>query len=92
VTYRLVSTSRFDRRARQFARAHPGLRARFAQALRDLEADPFQPRLRLHPLHGELEGLHAVSLTHSYRIVITPRIEEETIALLDVGSHHEVYR
>jgi mRNA-degrading endonuclease YafQ of YafQ-DinJ toxin-antitoxin module len=92
VTYRLVATSRFDRRSRQFVRAHPELNARFARVLRDLETDPFQAHLRLHQLRGELAGLHAVSLTYSHRIVLTLQIREETITLLDVGSHDEVYR
>lgn len=92
MTFRLVTTSHFDRRSRRFVRAHPDLRARLARVLRDLEADPFQPYLRLHPLHGELEGLHAVSLTHGYRVVLTLQIRETTIVLLDVGSHDEVYR
>jgi addiction module RelE/StbE family toxin len=92
VTYRLVTTSRFDRRSRQFVRAHPDLKARLARVLRDLESDPFQANLHLHPLHGELEGLHAVRVTHSYRIVLTLQISPGRITLLDIGSHNEVYR
>ena len=48
--------------------------------------------LRLHPLSGELEGLHAVSLTYVYRITLTLRITKKEIVLLDIGSHDEVYR
>lgn len=90
--YRLVTTSRFDRRSARFRRAHPELKHRLARVLRDLEADPFQPHLRLHPLKGDLQGLHAVSVTYAYRLTLTLRITEQEVILLDIGSHDEVYR
>ncbi|MGH7166345.1 MAG: hypothetical protein ACREIS_12565 [Nitrospiraceae bacterium] len=46
--YALVTTSRFDRRVVKFKRAHPELQKHLAKVLRGLEADPFQPHLRLH--------------------------------------------
>ena len=90
--YVLVTTSRFDRRVLKFSRAHPELKKQLARTLRDLEADPFQPHLRLHALKGTLEGLHAVSVTHSYRLTLTLRVTEKQIILLDIGTHDEVYR
>lgn len=90
--YELVWTPRFARQLRKFQRAHPELRQRIAQTLRDLEQDPLQPHLRLHPLHGELSGLHAVSVTYSFRIILTLKVTEREIILLDVGSHDDVYR
>lgn len=90
--YALVTTSHFDRRVVKFTRAHPELKKHLAQILRDLESDPFQPHLRLHALMGELKGLHAVSITHTYRITLTLRIAKKEIVLLDIGTHDEVYR
>ena len=72
--------------------AHPELKKPLAKALRHLEANPFLPSLRLHPLGGELEGLHAVSVTYAYRITLTLRVTKKEIVLLDIGSHDEVYR
>jgi mRNA-degrading endonuclease YafQ of YafQ-DinJ toxin-antitoxin module len=60
--------------------------------LEDLRTDPYQRRLRLHPLTGRLSGQHAVSLTHSYRITLTLLVSEHTITLLDIGDHDAVYR
>ena len=88
----LVASRHFRRRLARFEPSHPELRTRIARVLRDLEADPFQPHLRIHPLHGDLEGVHAVSVTHSYRLTLTLRIVEGEIVLLDIGSHDEVYR
>jgi len=90
--YTLATTSYFDRRVAKFTRAHPELKKPLAKVLRGLEADPFQPQLRLHALKGELEGLHAVSLTHSHRITLTLRVTKKEIVLLDIGTHDEVYR
>ena len=90
--YALVTTHHFDRSVAKFSRAHPELRKQLAKIFRDLEADPFQPHLRLHALKGSLEGLHAVSLTHAYRVTLMLRAPKKEIILLDLGSHEEVYR
>ena len=90
--YVLLTTGHFDRRVVKFTRTHPGLKKPLAKVLKNLEADPFMQSLRLHPLSGELEGLHAVSLTYVYRITLTLRITKKEIVLLDIGSHDEVYR
>ena len=90
--YVLLTTGHFDRRVVKFSRAHPELKKPLAKVLHGLESDPFHPHLRLHPLKGELEGLHAVSVTHAYRITLTLRVTKKEIILLDIGSHDDVYR
>jgi mRNA-degrading endonuclease YafQ of YafQ-DinJ toxin-antitoxin module len=91
MSWALVTTASFDRRARKFLAKHPDLRPRFAETLEKLRADPFEPSLRLHPLGGKLQGLQAVSLTYSYRITLTLQVTEHEILLIDIGSHDEVY-
>jgi mRNA-degrading endonuclease YafQ of YafQ-DinJ toxin-antitoxin module len=81
--YSLVTTHHFDRSPAKFSRARPELRKQLAKIFRDLQTDPFQPHLRLHPLKEPLEGLHAVSVTHAYRVTLE-------IILLDIGSQEEV--
>jgi addiction module RelE/StbE family toxin len=90
--YTIVTPQQFLRQARKFFRKHPELKSRFARILLELQADPYQPHLELHPLSGRLDGCHAVSLTHHYRITLTLLITEKEIILLDVGSHDDVYR
>ena len=90
--YVLVWTAGFTRAARRFVQRHPELRKTLAATLRDLEADPFQPHLRYHALGGKLKGFKAVSITYSYRIVLTIEVTDKEVILLDVGSHDEVYR
>jgi len=66
--FALVTTRHFEHRARKFLRKHPDLRPTLRDTLNDLGQDPFQPKLKLQPLSGNLAGLQVVSLTFSYRL------------------------
>jgi addiction module RelE/StbE family toxin len=90
--YTLVWTAAFTRSTESFVQHHPELRTKLAAVLRDLESDPFQPHLKYHPLSGKLKGFQAVSVTFSYRIILTLEIADKEIILLDIGSNDEVYR
>jgi len=90
--YSLVWTPNFTRAAEKFIKHHPELRKKFAEVLRALEQDPFQPHLKYHHLAGKLKEVQAVRITSSYRILLTLVVSEREIHLLDVGSHDEVYR
>ena len=92
MSFALVTTHHFERRARKFLRKHPDLRFVLRDTLDDLSRDPLQPKLKLHSLGGQLSGVQAVSLTHSYRVTLILKITEQEILLLDVGTHDEVYR
>jgi len=59
------------RSAKKFLRKHPDLRGRFTILIDGLRDDPFQPHLKLHSLGGKLEGIFAVSITHSYQLTLT---------------------
>jgi addiction module RelE/StbE family toxin len=90
--YTIITPQQFLRQARKFFKRHPDLKSRFIRILSDLQSDPFQAHLGLHPLSGKLEGCYAVSLTHNFRITLTLMMTAKEIILLDVGSHDEVYR
>ncbi|MFP4075242.1 MAG: hypothetical protein ACLFTD_01975, partial [Halochromatium sp.] len=63
MSFALVTTQHFERRARKFLRKHPDLRQALRDTLDDLNRDPFQPKLKLHSLSGNLGGAQAVSFT-----------------------------
>lgn len=88
----LVFTHAYVRRAARFLKRHPQLRNAYTKTLLLLEADPFHPSLRLHPLSGKLAGLHSVSINLSYRITLELLIEDGRIVLVNVGDHDAVYR
>lgn len=89
--YTLETTKHFLRQSGKFFKKHPELRPRFEYVVEALRHDPFQPSLKLHQLGGKLADLHAISLTHSYRITLTVQITEKEIILIDIGSHDEIY-
>jgi len=89
--YKIIYPRSYIRRARAFAGKHPELLKQYEKILKLLELNPFHPSLRLHPLKGKLKGLHSVSINISYRITLELIIQEETIVLINVGTHGEVY-
>ena len=90
-SYELLWTDTFSRTARKYLRKHPDLKGLFESTLKQLEVDPFAPRLRLHQLKGKHSGKHSVSLSYSDRIVLYLKLTQHEIVLLDIGSHDEVY-
>jgi proteic killer suppression protein len=91
MAYALVFTEQYSRRAARFLKRHPELRQQYLKTLQLLQANPFHPSLRLHPLHGKLEGLHSASINLSYRITLELLIEGQRITPVNVGDHNTVY-
>lgn len=89
--YTLVFTEQYSRRAARLVKRHPEFRSQYLKTLQLLEANPFHPSLRLHPLRGKLEGLHSVSINLSYRITLELLIQDEQIIPVNVGSHDAIY-
>ena len=92
MSWQLVFTEQYTRRAARFLKRHPDMEGLYAKALRLLEANPHHPSLRLHALKGRLEGLHSVSINIGFRVTLEMIITDKEIILINVGSHDEVYR
>ena len=90
--WRLGRTDTFIRTARRFLRRRPHLRETLSQVFAQIEEDPFDSRLRTHPLKGRMRGLHAMRVTYKVRLIAQIDQEEHTVVLLDIGEHDEVYR
>ena len=91
MTWQLVFTEQYNRRAARFLIRHPDAINQYTKALKLLEANPHHPSLRLHALKGNLSGLHSVSINLNYRITIELLITESEIVPINVGNHDEVY-
>lgn len=91
MSFRLVFTERYQRAEVRFLKRHPELLRQYAKTLQILEANPYHPSLRLHPLKGRLVGLHSASINLSYRITLELLIDEERIVPVNVGDHDAVY-
>jgi len=92
MSYRIIFTRSYTKRATQFFKKHPELIGQYEKSLQLLELNPGHPSLRLHPLKGKLKGLHSVSINISYRITIELIIREEAVIPVYIGTHDEIYR
>ena len=92
MTYVLIFTEQYNRRAARFLKRHPEIRETYRKTLLLLQANPHHPSLRLHALAGKLAGLHSVSNNLSYRITMEFIIRERQIVPINVGDHEAVYR
>ncbi|MBF0167474.1 MAG: plasmid stabilization protein [Alphaproteobacteria bacterium] len=91
MSFTLVFTEQYERRAARFLKRHPALEKQYLKTLQLLEANPFHPSLRLHALSGKLDGLHSVSINLSYRITLELMIRDQEIIPVNVGDHDAVY-
>ncbi len=91
MTFKLIYTDSYIKRATKFAKRHPDLLSQYEKTLKILENDPNHPSLRLHPLKGKLKNLYSVSINISYRISLEFFVTEKEIILVDIGHHDEVY-
>ncbi len=91
MSFSLIYTEAYNRRAARWLRRHPDLRQQYLKTLQLLELNPSHPSLRLHALKGRLAGTHSVSINLSHRITLEMLIEGQEIVLLDVGTHDAVY-
>ena len=91
----LVLTPRFERAFRRLIGKNPALQPPIEAALRRLAMDANDPRLKTHHLSGQLKGLHACSVGYDCRIVFVrqkhPKTGVETLLLINLGTHEEVY-
>ena len=83
---RIVASSRFLRRARKLK---PPRDALLRAAIRRFAADPQDPLLRTHKLHGELGDYWAFGVDDDLRALF--RWDGDTCFLVMLGTHDEVY-
>ncbi len=91
MSWSLVFTEQYEKRALRFLKCHPDLEKQYLKTLQLLEANPFHPSLRLHPLSGRLSDLHSVSINLAYRITLEFLIQEQEVIPVNVGDHDSVY-
>ncbi|MGH8111790.1 MAG: type II toxin-antitoxin system RelE/ParE family toxin [Rhodanobacteraceae bacterium] len=91
MSWTLVFTDQYNRRAAQFLKRHPPQREQYRKTLLLLEANPHHPALRLHALSGKLKGLHSISINLSYRITLELVVREHQIVPINVGDHNAAY-
>ncbi len=91
MTFQLVYTEKFEKRAIRFLKQHPDVKQKYLKTLQLLELNPHHPSLRFHRLSGKLQKYHSASIDMFYRITLEFEIRDNMIILVDVGAHDDVY-
>lgn len=91
MSWQLIFTQQYVRRAAKFLKRNPTIESQYAKALELLMHNPHHPSLRLHALSGKLTGLHSISINLKNRITIEMIITDREIVLINVGDHDTVY-
>ena len=91
MTWQLIFTEQYTRRAAKFLKRHPDVESQYAKTVEVLELNPHHPSLRLHGLSGRLDGLQSISINLKHRVTIEMIITESEIILINVGDHDAVY-
>jgi mRNA interferase YafQ len=84
----------FKRTYKQYLLKQPHFQTKFSSVIRMLETDIWNPSIKTHKLHGNLEGLYSCSIDYYTRLVfdiIEMNSIESIILLIDIGSHDSVY-
>ncbi len=91
----LISTPKFKRAFRKFAKKNPALQRRIEETIQQMRTDVFSPSLGTHKLTGKLDGLQSCSCGYDCRIIFSieqiAETDTEAIVLLNIGTHDEVY-
>ena len=89
--YDLIISDSYLKKAKKFFARRPELLSKYAKVLSLLRLDPGNPALKLHKLNGNLGHCYAVSVSLSYRLVIYFVFVKNSIVLVEIGSHEQVY-
>lgn len=75
---------------KKYSRLSKKVQKQFEKRMNIFLENSGNPLLRNHPLKGNLTGLRAFSVTGDFR-VIYKIIDRESIKLIDIGTHNQVY-
>ena len=91
MTFSLIYTDSYIKKAAKFVKKHPDLISQYEKTLKILKQNPHHPSLRLHQLKDKWSDLHTASINISYRITLEFYFTDKEIVLVDVGHHGDLY-
>jgi addiction module RelE/StbE family toxin len=86
---KIFTTSRFERRLKNFTIKHPEFGSKINQIMKLIASDYKHPSLKTHGLSGNLKGCFAASISYEYRIVFTVNLD--FVCFIDIGDHDHAY-
>jgi len=88
---KLNKTLYYEKVEKKFFKKHQNLLQRYGIVLKKLQKNPFEQSLKTHKLKGNLDEYYACSLNYEFRIIITIKLVDDVVILMNIGSHDEVY-
>jgi len=82
-------SKRFEK---SFKKCSARLQKKITQKIEIFIDDPYNQRLRNHPLRGVLKGIRAFSVTGDIRIIFEEIDDYILVIFLDVGKHAQIYK
>ena len=93
--YQLAWHNSFKQAFNKATKNNIELKQDIIKPLEMLQENPYNPKLRTHKLHGKLKDFWASIVAYDCRIIFafakSPTTNENLIALIDIGTHNEVY-
>jgi len=86
---KIVFSRGSERKLRRFIKRHPELKTRADRVINLLRENPVNQSVGAHKLSGRLRLYWAADVTFHYRIVYS--FDDETLYLLNIGTHDETY-
>ena len=86
----LIWGTSFKRAYKKSVKSNPGIENKFWKLISFFEKDPFHSTLKTHKLSGKLKGQWAFVVEYDCRVIFE-FIGKNKVALIDIGTHDEVY-
>jgi mRNA-degrading endonuclease YafQ of YafQ-DinJ toxin-antitoxin module len=86
MNYEIEYTQSYEKKLFKFLKKYKDIVEQYKKTILLMEADPFRPSLRLHPLKGKLKDLHSVSIDMQYKS-IEFYIENKRIIPVNICTH-----
>ena len=81
---------RFEKKLIKYAKFDRDIFELIRKQIKLFENNENHPSLRVHKLHGELEGYWSLSINKSVRVIYY--VENSMAYFINIGTHNEVYR
>lgn len=82
-----IPSKKFEKKV---AKLSAPLKKALSIKLRVFINDPFSAILNNHPLQGSMRGYRSINITGDYRVIFE-QYDVDTVRLLDVDTHHNLY-
>ena len=75
---------------KDFKKLPSPVRQKLFERLNTFVTSPFSPVLNNHALSGVYRGYRSINITGDYRVIFDP-LDENTLRLMRVGTHPQLY-